>query len=106
MLKIPNGEVIISKGSQICGVCILKGSNVIVHLSLSSEDFHDKNKLWDLWLRYGGCLEVISKHFNEFCWRQGIKAHVTTELSLSFGGKAGAKVAYLFGKHLFIGMKF
>lgn len=28
--------------------CILDGSSFIYHTSLDIEDFHDKNKLWDL----------------------------------------------------------
>lgn len=59
VLRILHGEVNIIKRSNICGLYIFKGFNVIVHLSFSSEDFHDKKKLWDLKSRHVGCLDVV-----------------------------------------------
>lgn len=52
MLKILDDEVIIVKESKICGLYILKGSNIVFHSLLSSEDFHDKSKVWDLRSRH------------------------------------------------------
>lgn len=69
VLKISQDEVIIAKWSKICGVHILEGSNIVVHSLSASEDFHDKNKLWDLRSRHDDCLKAVSKHFNEFCKR-------------------------------------
>lgn len=60
MLNIFNGEMIIAKGSKICGLYILKGFNVVVHSSSATEDTHDKNKLWDLISRHSECLKVAS----------------------------------------------
>lgn len=44
LLNFLHGGMIISKGCKICGLYIIKGSNIIVHSLLCSEDFHDKNK--------------------------------------------------------------
>lgn len=63
-----------------------------------------KNKAWQLpeVFFYTSYLKVILEHFNKFCMRQGIKAHLTfsemvveAELLKSFQGKTGAKKAYL-----------
>lgn len=61
--------MIIAKRSKIRDLYILEGSNIVVHSSSTSEDFHDKKQLWDLRLRHGGCLEVVLEHFNEICIR-------------------------------------
>lgn len=73
---------------------ILEGSSFVTHSSSSSEDFHDKNKLYELRSRHGRFLEVVSKHFDNFCRRYGIKTHLTTDLSLSFQGNRGTKASY------------
>lgn len=65
-LKILHGEVIIDKGSKICGLSILKGSNVVVHSSTTNEDFYYKNKLWNLRSRHYICLEVVSSNLMSF----------------------------------------
>lgn len=62
--------MIIVKGSKICWLYILNGSNVIDHSLFPCEDFYDKNKLSDLRSRHGRCLEVVLEHFNEFYMRQ------------------------------------
>lgn len=69
VLKISQGEVIITKRSKICGLYMLEGSNVVIHYSSASEDIHDNKKLWDLRSRHDGFLKVVSKYFNEFCKR-------------------------------------
>lgn len=53
MLNILYGGVIMDKESKMCWLYILEGLNVIFHPSLTSEYFHDKNKLWDLRLMHG-----------------------------------------------------
>lgn len=53
VLKIFHGDVIIAEGSKIYNLYILEDSNVVVHSSSFSEDFHNKNKLWDLRLGHG-----------------------------------------------------
>lgn len=63
---------------------ILEGSSFVTHSSLSSEDSHDKNKLYELRSRHRRFLEVVSKHFDNLCIRYGIKTYLTTDLSLSF----------------------
>lgn len=45
VLKISHDGVIIVKESKIYGLYILAGSYVVVHSSLTSEDFHNKNNL-------------------------------------------------------------
>lgn len=87
VFKISHGEVIIAKWSKVWRLYILEGSNVIVLSSSASEDFHDKNKLWDLRLRHGEFLEVILDHFNEFYRRHRMKMHMTIKFSLSLWGK-------------------
>lgn len=74
----------IDKWSKIGGLYILEGLSVFVHSSLASEDFQEKNELWDLRWMHDGCLEVISEQFNKLYIRQGIKIHLTIELSQSF----------------------
>ena len=98
VLKISRDELIIAKGSKICGLYILEGSNVVIHSSLTSGGFHDKEELWDLSLRRYECLEKVSEEYNEFCRNQGIKMHVTAELLLSFWGRAEVKTTYLVGR--------
>ncbi|CAK8533702.1 unnamed protein product [Lathyrus sativus] len=88
VLKILHDELIIAKGSKICGLYILEGSNVIINSSLTSGGFHDKEELWDLSLRCYECVEKVLEEYNEFCRNQGIKMRVTAELLLSFWGRA------------------
>ena len=57
VLKSSRDELIIVKGSKICCLYILEGSNVI-HSSLTSGAFHDKEELWDLSLRRYESLEI------------------------------------------------
>lgn len=82
-----HNEVIIAKGSKIYGLYILESSNVVVHSLSASENFHDKNIVWDLSSRHDDCSEAVSEHVNKFCRRQGMKTHETAELSLIFWGK-------------------
>ena len=77
VLKISHDELIIDKGSKICGLYNLEGSNVISHSSLTSGGFHDKYKLWALSLRLYECLEKVSEKYKELCKNQVIKMHVT-----------------------------
>src|SRR4051812_46984211 len=70
VLRISHGKVIIiTKGSTICELYILEGSNVIVHSSSESEEFYDKSRLWELRSKRGECHEVILENFNEFSKR-------------------------------------
>lgn len=64
------------KGSKICVLYILNGSTVICHASSVSEDFHDKNMLWNLRSTHVKCMEVVVDNFNEFCKKQGIKTNL------------------------------
>ena len=61
-----HGETIIAKGYKTRGIYILEGFNVVVHSSLTSENFHEKNKMWYLRSRHGGFFEVVSEHFMGF----------------------------------------
>lgn len=65
VLMISQGGVTMAKGSKISGLYILDGFNVIGHSPLASEEFYDKNKLWDLRLRRGRCVKVMLDHLNE-----------------------------------------
>lgn len=65
VLKILYGEAIIVKGSKRRDFYILEGSNVVDNSSSTSEDFHDKNKLWDLWSMHGDACMLFSENFNE-----------------------------------------
>lgn len=69
MLIILHGEGIVAKGSEIFGLNILEDSNIIVHSSSSSENFHDKNKLWNLRSGHVGCMKVVLENLNEYCRR-------------------------------------
>lgn len=67
--------MIMPKGSKVCGLYILDGYNFIRRASLVSENFYDKNKLWDLRSRHINerrtkkGLKVVLYEFNEFCMK-------------------------------------
>lgn len=80
--------------------------SVVTHSSSSSEDFHDKKNLYEFRSRHGRFLEVVSKHFDNFCRRQETKTHLTADLSLSFLGNRDAKASYWVIICSFIGINF
>lgn len=49
----------------------LEVSNFIFHSSWAIKDFNDKNKLWDLRSRHGGCLEVVLDTLISFARHKG-----------------------------------
>lgn len=71
VLETLQGALVMATGFNICGLYVLDGSTVIVHVLLSSQDFHDKNKLWHLRLKYvseRGLVEhfgnrILEKHY-------------------------------------------
>lgn len=89
----------------MCCLYILEVSNAIVHSLSTSEDFHYKNKLWDLRSMHDDHLEVSLELFNEFYKRQWIKTHEIVELSFNLQGKVDDKVAYLIGRELCMGRR-
>lgn len=83
VFKSLHGRFIMAKLSKMCGLYILDGSIIIVHASLASKEFHDKNKLQDLRSRHVSGrrtdkgLNNGSKWFNKFCMKQDIRRHKT-----------------------------
>lgn len=57
-----------NKGSKIYGVTYFRRFQwcFVIYSSSTSEDYHDMNKLCDLRLRHGRCLEVILVNVIEF----------------------------------------
>lgn len=77
---------------------------LLIHYQLAKTFMKIKTMGFEVkaWWMHVGCFRARY----EFYWRQWVNTHLTAEVSLSFRCKAGAKVAYLEGRHLLIRINF